>query len=156
MSSITKHVITFGPHFHNKAPHFPFKGSSYLFTEYKYPVDPGAGHRNRAEYARQYGPVTLLTGNSNFFNIIFFWPGNSNLAVTPSFPVWRGADSRVWVGSPPRPRPRKQVKPKIRRKTSTFLLLIGRRHKATIRRCRGQDDVLERGCFLDQLRGCSG
>merc|ERR1711863_198223 len=31
-------------------------GSSYLFTEYKYPVDPGAGHRNRAEYARQYGP----------------------------------------------------------------------------------------------------
>merc|ERR1712210_241465 len=31
-------------------------GSSYLFTEYKYPVDPGAGQRNRAEYARQYGP----------------------------------------------------------------------------------------------------
>merc|ERR1711971_1189151 len=30
-------------------------GSSYLFTEYKYPVDPGAGQRNRAEYARQYG-----------------------------------------------------------------------------------------------------
>merc|ERR1712203_9686 len=31
-------------------------GSSYLFSEYKYPVDPGAGQRNRAEYARQYGP----------------------------------------------------------------------------------------------------
>merc|ERR1711936_908677 len=31
-------------------------GSSYLFSEHKYPVDPGAGHRNRAEYARQYGP----------------------------------------------------------------------------------------------------
>ena len=36
---------------------FSCKGSSYLFTEYKYPVDPGAGQRNRAEYARQYGPV---------------------------------------------------------------------------------------------------
>ena len=39
------------------ASHLSSKGSSYLFTEYKYPVDPGAGHRNRAEYARQYGPV---------------------------------------------------------------------------------------------------
>ena len=36
------------------------EGSSYLFTEYKYPVDPGAGQRNRAEYARQYGPVIIV------------------------------------------------------------------------------------------------
>ena len=35
---------------------------------------------------------------------------------TSSFPVWRGADSRVWVGSSPRPRPRKQAKNKTRRK----------------------------------------
>ena len=38
-----------------------FAGSSYLFSEYKYPVDPGAGNRNRAEYARQYGPVNTLS-----------------------------------------------------------------------------------------------
>ena len=80
--------------------HLSSKGSSYLFTEYKYPVDPGAGHRNRAEYARQYGPV-----------ISSLWT-----RIISSFPVWRGADSRVWVGSSPRPRPRKQAKPKIRKK----------------------------------------
>ena len=49
-----------------------FAGSSYLFSEYKYPVDPGAGHRNRAEYARQYGPVNTLSEENycdgeNFF-----------------------------------------------------------------------------------------
>ena len=49
-----------------------FAGSSYLFSEYKYPVDPGAGNRNRAEYARQYGPVNTLSEENycdgeNFF-----------------------------------------------------------------------------------------
>ena len=31
-------------------------GNKYLKTEFSYPTDPGAGLRNRAEYARQFGP----------------------------------------------------------------------------------------------------
>merc|ERR1739842_141974 len=83
-------------------------GSSYLFTEYKYPVDPGAGHRNRAEYARQYG----LFGEELIREFgLGHHPGHG--------------------------------------------LETGRRHKATMRCIRGQDDAPQRGCLLDQLRDCS-
>ena len=34
----------------------PIFGNKYLVTEFQYPTDPGAGQRNRAQYARQFGP----------------------------------------------------------------------------------------------------
>jgi len=34
----------------------PILGNRYLVTEFHYPTDPGAGQRNRAQFARQFGP----------------------------------------------------------------------------------------------------
>merc|ERR1712080_625935 len=37
------------------------------------------------------------------------WTSKQGGICKAVWPVWRGADSRVWVGSPPRPWPRKQA-----------------------------------------------
>merc|ERR1712046_344320 len=53
----------------------PILGNQYIVTEFQFPTNPRDGERNRAEYARQFGPrgerlIEELGKDTNLHNII--------------------------------------------------------------------------------------